>query len=337
MGKSAAFRRKGRATILDVGRAAGVSDATVSRALNKPETVSEKTRKRVDAAIIETGYVPNPLAKAMVSGRTFTVGALVPTLDHAIFSKFLNALEAELSQANFSLVVAVTDGDSVAEVEKARKLLAMGVEGLVVSGMTHNEALVGECRRFAIPLVATSYFQPSADIPTIGYDNEVAAQMAASHLIALGHRDIAVIHGPIADNDRTRSRLKGLQHVMQAQPVSFHYIETTLDYVGGASAVARWDNAATAILCLSDVLAMGAMSRLQENGIKVPEDLSIMGFDDMGPSAFLSPPLTSVQLPIAQMGQNTGRAICDYLQSGDPISPQELKPEIVVRRSTGPI
>lgn len=335
MGRQAAFRRKGRATILDVGRAAGVSDATVSRALNKPETVSEKTRKRVDAAVIETGYVPNPLAKAMVSGRTFTVGALVPTLDHAIFSKFLNALEAELSLANFSLVVAVTDGDSAAEVEKARKLLAMGVEGLVVSGMTHNETLVSECARFAIPLVATSYYQPSAAIPTIGYDNEIAAQLAVNHLIELGHRKIAVIHGPIVDNDRTRSRLKGLQSIAQTQPVSFHFFETTLDYAGGAAAVTDWDSSATAVLCLSDVLAMGAMSRLQENGIRVPDDLSIMGFDDMGPSAFLSPPLTSVKLPIEQMGQNTGRAICDYLQSGDPIVPQELKPEIVVRRSTG--
>ena len=110
------FRRKGRATIIDVARVAGVSDATVSRALNKPETVSETTRQRIDDAVIETGYVPNPLAKAMVSGRTFTVGALVPTLDHAIFSKFLNALEAELSTNGYSLVVAVTEGDPVQEV-----------------------------------------------------------------------------------------------------------------------------------------------------------------------------------------------------------------------------
>lgn len=335
MNEPAAFRRKGRATILDVARVAGVSDATVSRALNKPETVSARTRDRVQAAIKDTGYVPNPLAKAMVSGRTFTVGALVPTLNHAIFSKFLNALEDTLSQSGFSLVVAVTEGDGAVEVEKARKLLAMGIEGLVVSGMTHNAGLVDECKRFAIPLVATSYYQPSAAIPTIGYDNEVAAKLAATHLAGLGHETVAVWHGPVADNDRTRSRLKGLKEVAEDTGLTFHFTETSLDYAGGAAA--QIDPSATALLCLSDVLAMGAMFTLQGQGVRVPDDLSVMGFDDMEPSAFLSPPLTTVRLPIADMGHTTGQAICDYLQAGQPIAPRELSADLVIRQSTGPV
>jgi LacI family transcriptional regulator len=325
-------RRKGRATIIDVGRVAGVSDATVSRALNNPETVSKATRQRIDDAIIQTGYVPNPLAKAMVSGRTYTVGALVPTLDHAIFSKFLNTLEGELSTNGYSLVVAVTDGDPVREVEKAKKLLAMGVEGLVVSGLSHNAELVDQAHRFKIPLVATSYFEADSLLPTIGYDNEKAAQMAADHLISLGHHTIAVLHGPIQNNDRTRSRLKGLKEIQS--PVSFEFIGTTLDYAGGSKAALKISNAASAVLCLSDILAMGVLFKLQDQGVRVPGDISLMGFDDMAPSEFLSPALTTLKLPIAQMGQATAVAICHYLKSGSAILSHELIPEIVIRRST---
>ncbi len=326
------FRRKGRATIIDVGRVAGVSDATVSRALNKPDTVSEATRQRIDAAIIETGYVPNPVAKAMVSGRTYTVGALVPTLDHAIFSKFLNALEAELSTNGYGLVVAVTKGDPLREVEKAKKLLSMGVEGLIVSGLSHNEELVAQARRSTIPLVATSYFQPDSHIPAVGYDNETAAVLAAEHLIALGHEKIAVVHGPIRDNDRTRSRVRALKAL--PQPVTFFYHESSLDYAGGREAVENLPPEVTAILCLSDVLAMGALFKLQDLGVKVPDQLSVMGFDNMAASEFTSPTLTTIKLPITEMGTRTARAICEHLNTGTPIESEELQSTVVVRQST---
>lgn len=326
------FRRKGRATIIDVGRVAGVSDATVSRALNKPDTVSKAARQRIDEAIIETGYVPNTLARAMVSGRAFTVGALVPTLDHSIFSKFLNTLEDELSKSGYSLVVAVTGGDPVREVEKAKKLLAMGVEGLVVSGLSHNAELVDQAQRFKIPLVATSYFETDSLLPTIGYDNEKAAQMAANHLISLGHHTIAVLHGPIQNNDRTRSRLRGLKKIKSR--VLFEFIETTLDYSGGSEAVLKISDGASAVLCLSDILAMGALFKFQDQGVRVPNDISLMGFDDMAPSEFLSPALTTLKLPISQMGRATAFAICHYLETSSAIISQELIPEIIVRRST---
>ncbi|WP_341367366.1 LacI family DNA-binding transcriptional regulator [Yoonia sp. BS5-3] len=335
MSQRSEFRRKGRATIIDVGRVAGVSDATVSRALNTPEKVSKATRQRVEHAIAETGYVPNPLAKAMVSGRTFTVGALVPTLDHAIFSRFLNALETELSHQSYNLVVAVTDGDNAVEVKKAEKLLSMGVEGLIVTGLSHNAELLARAQRAQVPLVATSYFEPTAALPTIGYDNERAAVLACDHLVALGHRNIAVIHGPVATNDRTRSRVDALR----AMPpdIKLQFIETSLDYRGGGNAVTSWDPAVTAILCLSDVLAMGALFKLQAMGKQVPADVSLMGFDDMDVSAFLTPPLTTLHLPIAQMGRDAAQAVCRYLEEGTPIQSVELTARVAVRGSTAPL
>ena len=120
-------------------------------------------------------YLGHALAKAMVSGRSQTIGALIPTLDHAIFSKFLHTLESELSAQGFNLVVAVTNGNRDYEVSKAKKMLAMGVEGLIVSGLSHNDELTSEARRYGVPLVLTSYYQPDHAFPTIGYDNAKAS------------------------------------------------------------------------------------------------------------------------------------------------------------------
>lgn len=335
MTKASTFDRKGRATIVDVGRVAGVSDATVSRALNKPETVSAKTRARIEAAIAETGYVPNPLAKAMVSGRTYTIGALVPTLNHSIFSKFLHALESDLSDQGYNLVVAVTDADRDREVEKAKKLLAMGVEGLIVSGLSHNADLLREAARFAVPLIATSYYEPSAPLPTIGYDNKIVATQALAHLTALGHRRIAVAHGPVAGNDRTRSRIDALADPGEGASLTFY--ETTLDYAGGAAVVDRLEGPYSALLCLSDVLAVGALFQLRSLGKRVPEDISLMGFDDLDASQFTVPPLSTVRLPIQDMGRVTARAVCDFLDSGSPIAPRLLEAQVIARASTGAV
>jgi len=257
---------------------AGVSDATVSRAINKPDTVSGATRERILQAIIETGYIPNRAAKAMASGRTHTVGALIPTLDHAIFAKFLNALEAELSTQGYGLIVAVTEGNPNIEIQKAEKLISMGVEGLVVSGLAHNDKLLNYTSRANTPIVATSYFEPTSNIPTVGYDNERAAKRAAQHLMSLGHQNIAVAHGPISNNDRTRSRIRALSAI--GGNVRFRFIETTLDHVGGSAAAERLAPHDTALLCLSDVLAVGALHRLTTLNFSIPDDLSVMGFDN---------------------------------------------------------
>lgn len=325
------FRRKKRATIIDVGHAAGVSDATVSRALNRPETVSEATRQKVQQAIVATGYVPNALAKAMVSGRSQTIGALIPTLDHAIFSKFLHTLESELSAQGFNLVVAVTNGNRDYEVSKAKKMLAMGVEGLIVSGLSHNDELTSEARRYGVPLVLTSYYQPDHAFPTIGYDNAKASALALDHLVAHGHCKIAVVHGPLIGNDRTRSRIAGLQEHPAA--AGLNLIETDLSYAGGAAAIDRLTPGETAVLCLSDVLAMGALFVCQSRGIAVPQDLSIMGFDDLDPSKFVTPSLTTLSLPIAQMGQHTAAAMADHLMTGRPIRSIELPVKLQARAS----
>ncbi|MXX87958.1 MAG: LacI family transcriptional regulator [Boseongicola sp. SB0677_bin_26] len=316
---------KRKSTLRDVARMAEVSTATVSRVLNGNALVSEGTRAKVQAAIDALHFVPSAAARAINSGRTHVVGALVPTLDHAIFSRFLDALEEELAGSGLSLVVATTKEDPDREAERARALVDIGVEGLIVSGVTRSADLDAFIEKRELPVVATSYFDPSYHLPTVGYDNERAARSALGLLLEGGHRDIAIYHGPSAGNDRTRARLKAFK---KHPRVAFRFCEMPLD-VSAASDAARRDFAepccrTTAVLALSDVLAQGALFGLQALGISVPREVSVVGIDDLPSSAATTPALTTVRLPVREMGRRAAIALAKWVEDGIRPAPERL-------------
>ena len=324
----------GRITLRDVAREAGVSIATASRVLNGSPSVAPATRGDVLAVIKRLEFAPDPLARALNAGGTNTVGTIIPTINHAIFAAFLEALEAEFGSNGFSLVIATTSDDPEVEFARARSLLEMGARALIVSGLEHDPGLAGLAKRFGAPVVATSLHDPSATFPTIGYDNEELARQAVRYLLDLGHTDIALMHGPVWGNDRTRLRVRGAESVGSA--CNLRKIETELSVRGGAGAaqqVLSQNPLPTALLCLSDVLAIGAMFEFQRNGLKLPEEMSVMGFDDISWSGHTHPRLTCMSLPVAEMGQQTARAICDHLQNGTPIRSCRLAGEIRIRAS----
>lgn len=315
---------KRRVTLRDVAQMAEVSTATVSRVLNGNALVSEGTRAKVQAAIDALHFVPSAAARAINSGRTHVVGALVPTLDHAIFSRFLDALEEELAGSGLSLVVATTKDDPEREAGRARALVDIGVEGLIVSGVTRSADLDAFIVKRELPVVATSYFDPSYHLPTVGYDNESAARSALGLLLEGGHQDIAIYHGPSAGNDRTRARLKAFK---KDPRVAFRFCEMPLD-VSAASDAARRDFAepcrTTAILALSDVLAQGALFGLQALGISVPREVSVVGIDDLPSSAATTPALTTVRLPVREMGRRAAIALAKWVEDGMRPAPERL-------------
>lgn len=320
--------------VRDVARHAGVSVATVSRVLNSPERVSEDKRAKVEATIEALQFVRSSSARAINSGRTHLVGALVPTLDHAIFARFIASIEEELDGHALSLVVATTGYDQDTELNKAQRLLNMGVEGLIVSGVTRAEAFSALIKRYQVHVIATSYFKPNYEFPTIGYDNTRAAHKAWAHLVECGHEHIAVLTSPLRESDRSRARVEGLKEV-SAKPLNL--FEAELDYASAGAAtleIQRQMPQATAILCLSDVLAQGALLQLAKSGFKVPEDMAVMGIDDLPSSASFDPPLTSVHLPVGQMGRAAGAAMATWIETGHPPVPIEFDPQICVRQST---
>ena len=328
-----------RITIQEVARLAGVSTATVSRVLSRPEVVSNQTREQVMTAITQLDYQPDAAARALASGRTHTVGCVIPTLDHAIFARSTQAMQTTLAQAGYQLLVASHEYDPVTEFELVRALQQRGVDALVLVGTDHAPRLWKALSAWRKPTLLTWSCDPR--LPSLGFDNEGAAQMAASHLLELGHRYIGVISGLTAHNDRARSRIDGVRKSLtqagMSLPANF-ITEQAFSLEGGRLGLRqlmRLRHKPTAIFCGNDLLAVGAMLEAERMGLDVPSDLSICGIDNLEISEAINPGLTTVSLPT----QDLGRIAAQYMLSaisGEVIAAKSLLPfELVVRGSTG--
>ena len=328
-----------RITIEEVARLAGVSTATVSRVLSRPEVVRNQTREQVIAAIAKLDYQPDAAARALASGRTHTVGCVIPTLDHAIFARSTQAMQTTLAQAGYQLLVASHEYDPSTEFELVRALQQRGVDALVLVGTDHAPRLWKALSAWRKPTLLTWSCDPR--LPSLGFDNEGAAQMATSHLLELGHRYIGVISGFTAHNDRAHSRIAGVRKSLTqaglSLPANF-VTEQAFNLEGGRLGLRqlmRLRRKPTAIFCGNDLLAVGAMLEAERMGLNVPVDLSICGIDNLEISEAINPGLTTVSLPT----QDLGRIAAQYMLSaisGEIIAAKSLLPfELVVRGSTG--
>ncbi|TCL01192.1 LacI family transcriptional regulator [Shimia isoporae] len=328
-------RDKKRANLRDVARAAEVSVATVSRVLNTPDVVQKKTREKVEKVIAELGFHPSAAARAINSGRTKIIGALIPTLDSDIFAITIDAIESRLGDFGFSLVVATTGEDPDVEAARARELLDIGVEGLFFPGIHHSQELYDLLDRTKVPTIAISYFDATFAYPTIGYDNREAARLALDHLLDLGHRRIAVVHGPKDHNDRTRARVTGAS--TQRSGTELAFFETDLSVAGGAKAARDAMKQPTefdAYLCTSDTQAFGAIFELQRAGIQVPNDVSVMGLHDLPSAQYVNPSLSTIELPVREMGTLAAESLARWVEKDVRPAPVCLPSQLRARAST---
>ncbi|MEM8730698.1 MAG: LacI family DNA-binding transcriptional regulator [Pseudomonadota bacterium] len=319
----------------DVAARAGVSVATASRVLNAPDKVAQDTRRRVESAISELRFIPSAAARAINRGRSGLVAALLPTLDNAIYARVVNGVETRLAARQMSLTVAQTGDDLQTELTRAEQMVDIGVEALIVVGVTHDPGLLDLMDRAQIPVVAISYFDETCVLPTIGYDNWAAAETAARHLSALGHHKIAVLHGPVETNDRMRRRKAALEAMSGTLDLSF--FEVPLSPEGGHMGIAALmerSQRPSAVLCFSDVIAHGAMSRLQILGISVPDQMSVIGMEDLPGSKFTHPTLTSVRLSVEEMGEQAAEAVLTWLTEDVRPAPIRLPIDLISREST---
>ncbi|WP_432256884.1 LacI family DNA-binding transcriptional regulator [Limimaricola sp. AA108-03] len=325
--------------IRDVAKESGLSIATVSRVMNGYKGVREATREKVLRACERLDYVPNSAARALSTSRTRTVAAIIPTIENSVYAKFVAAIEQTLSEQGYTLLLAVSHGSEAEEIEAARKLLAMGADAFILSGAAHDRALLDMLARRKVPHVFTSIWAgPEGPVPCIGYDNHEIARSAVGYLAERGHRHLGVIHGPLADNDRAVARKAGVV-AMRAQGLELCFEETELSVAGGKSATARLldrDPDLTALLCFSDVLALGAYFALAERGRRVPDDMAVMGFDNLDWTSETVPPLTTIDLPAGMMGREVAGQIVEHLEHRTPLAPVLLPSRIVERGSVGP-
>ena len=339
-------------TLHDVARAAGVSTATVSRAFNRPDAVRETLRQRVQSAAAELRYIPNDAARALVSNRSRVIGAIVPTIDNAIFAQGIAAIQARLERAGYGLLLAACDYDLDRELAQARTMVGRGVEALVLVGAAHRPGMRELLHRHAIPYVCQGAFAPAQEPACVGFDNRRAAYVATRYLLLLGHRRIGMIAGVQRDNDRAAARVAGVHDALVEAGLTGAAADTT-----AGSSTARWlaessysfdaariatrhmldaEVPVTALVCGNDILAFGALRECQARGIDVPGQVSIVGFDDLALARLATPALTSVRIPTAQMGEAAADFLLASLAGGTPQA-VEVPFKLVLRASTGPV
>jgi LacI family repressor for deo operon, udp, cdd, tsx, nupC, and nupG len=333
------------ARIQDVARLADVSTATVSRALATPERVSPEARARVLEAIAKTGYVPNPAARTLRSQKTYMVLVVLPDLSNTFFSKILRGIEGTLFEAGYGMIISDLDGSPAKEAHFAAFTAAGRVDGaILLNGHLFGQSRDGEGQpaRITIPLVALCEAIPGADIPQIEIDNRAAASRMTQHLASLGHSGIAYVSGP-ANNVLERERFQGFKEGLQAAGLPYDpALVIPGDYTieAGVAAGERLVAQATrptAVFCTSDEMAIGLMRTLLSAGLRVPEDISVAGFDDIEFAAVAEPALTTIHQPRRELGQAAATALIDLLQGRTTPKRIRLETELVVRDSVAPL
>ena len=329
-------------TLEDVASRAGVSTATVSRCLNSPEKVVEQTRNKVMSAVDELGYTPNFGGRALASRKTNTAGAVIPTMDNAIFASALQAFQKKLSAAGMTLLVASSDYNPAQELDQIRNLVERGADGLLLIGQERPTASYEYLNKRRIPFVVAWTCRTDQSFCYVGFDNRLAAMRMAERVIETGHRDIAMISGVTRGNDRAAERVEGVRDALTMAGIdltAFRLIEVhySMDAAGRAlDQLLSPSPPPTAVICGNDVLAAGAVLRAKELGLRVPEDISIVGFDDIELASVIEPKLTTVHVPHRRMGAAAAECLLEMQVKQHTVPGREFTTEIVERESLGP-
>ncbi len=339
--------------LADIAARAGVSTATVSRALNEPDKVSPDLRQRVLDTVDELNWVPHAAAKALASHRTRTIGVIMAgSLGHENMAHELEALQKHLAAAGYSVLLAFSELDDEQELAQTRVLLERGVDALVLHSESHHEKLWRLLEVQKTPVVFTRTATGLPGYTTVGYDMYAAFAQLAQHLLDLEHEQFGMMllttpqqeQQQIPEPDlRVKPALAGVSDKLASRGLSIRteHITSTWFSVDKGLECCRQIMAATprptALICMNDYMAIGAMLECQAMGLHVPNDISIVGFDDIEWAALCKPPLTTVRAPDAAMGQATAECILDAV-AGVTAAPtrHELEVELVLRASTGP-
>ncbi|MEP0963072.1 MAG: LacI family DNA-binding transcriptional regulator [Roseobacter sp.] len=326
-------------TLEDVARLAGVSTASISRVLNEPGKVAEKTRQRIEEAIDTLGYTPNFGGRALASSRTNTVGAIVPSIANAMFSSSLQAFQEALAEEGVTLLVATTGFDPVQELQQIKSLIGQGADGLLLIGNERPETTWEFIDKRRVPNVVTWIDSARKGHLCVGFDNEKAAHDATRRAMDLGHRRIAVITGIIQGNDRARARFKGIvdavsQYGNGARITRVVEVPYLLDEGGAAlDQIMQQEETPTVVMCGNDALAAGAMVKARELGLSLPQDLSFVGFDDIGLARVVFPPLSTVRVPQVKLGRASAKLLLDVIAGKSDLHSMSFETEFIQRSS----
>ncbi|TCL75740.1 LacI family DNA-binding transcriptional regulator [Rhizobium sp. BK251] len=333
-----------RATSLkDVATAAGVSVTTVSRLLNGSLELPVETKQRIETAIQKLNYEPNPHARRLSRGRSDTIGLVVPDIANPFFATLVSAVEGEADRRGLALSLYATLNRTGREIAYLRLLDRNHVDGLVFVTNHPDDGELASLINQTGKVIVVDEDVPGASVPKLFCDNELGGYLAGKHLAEHGHRRVLYIGGP-QEMISTRRRFHGLQKAMTERATGkvelFRYEGDYTAEFGRAAAKRFLDEGmpATAIFASSDEIAIGLIEVLRAQGVSIPEGVSVVGFDDVGPLHLFSPPLTAIRQPVRAIGQ---RALALLLETNwqqpEATHAEELLPvEIVVRSSVAP-
>ena len=330
-----------RVRIADVAKAAGVSNATVSFAFNKPQEISEATVKRVMAVAHRLGYTPHPTARSLSTKRSGSIGFLIPQSVEVVFanpfvSDLIRGVGEICEQHDLTmLLVPPLNGSLESAIGRA------AVDGFISLGLNTGDRSLDTLRRLGLPCILVDA-DPQPGIATINIDDFGGAAAAAAHLLELGHRRIAVV-GLGEPRDRGESgigarRLAGYRQTIRAAGgAPPRVVPAGVTFASGQAAFRqlwRAKHHPTAVLAMSDMAAIGLMATAREHGVLLPEELSVVGYDDIPMASWVTPTLTTVRQPIAEKGRQAARLLVAQLGGKHVRSPQPLATELVIREST---
>lgn len=335
-------RHSRKVLLKDVAAGAQVSVTTASRALSQPQKVRPETLARIQASAQRLGYLANGAARALRSRRTRLIGAVLPTLDYAIYSAQIEALQRTLNHSGYSLLVTSSGYARQAEFEQARTLVERGVEGLVLIGDVHHPALITMLTENGIPFVNTYVYHAGGGDACVGFDNVAVVGKVVRHLVDLGHTRIAMVAGITHDNDRASGRVVGVRSALASYGLGLapdYLIEKPYTVAAGREALRALmalPLPPTAVFCASDVLAFGVLVECARQGVSVPQSLSVVGFDNLEFCAHFPPGMTTIGVPARQMGEGAARYLIARLAGESGNACVELEAALILRGTTAP-
>ena len=338
-------RASSAVTLRDVARVAGVHPATVSRALNEETRmlVNEETARRVLKAAEELDYRPNPIARGLKTNRSYTIGVLIPDLTNPLFPPILRGIEDGLETASYTPLVANTDNDPERELLDSQTMRARQVDGIVAATARRDHRLHDALLEAGIELVLVNRRQAELPVSSATADDRMGMRLAVEHLISLGHERIAHIAGPL-DYSTGLDRHEGFHETMRAaglepDPELVCVAEAFTEAEGARLCAQLVDRGRdfTAVAAANDLLALGCYDVFADHGLRCPQEISVVGFNDMPFADRFHPPLTTIHIPHYEIGAAAAELMLERLQDPDA-EPREvrLEPSLVVRGSTAP-
>jgi LacI family transcriptional regulator len=332
-------------TLRDVARVAGVHPATVSRALNEETRalVNEQTAQRVLKAAAKLGYQPNPIARGLKTNRSYTIGVLVPDLTNPLFPPILRGIEDRLAADGYTALIANTDNDEERELLDMQTMRARQVDGIIAATARRDHRLHDALLEAGIELVLVNRRQRELPASSATADDRKGMRLSVEHLLSLGHTRIAHLAGPL-DYSTGLDRYDSFHETMRAagiepDPELVLVAEAFTEAEGSrlcAQLVAEGRDF-TAVAAANDLIALGCLDVFAEHGVRCPDDVSVVGFNDMPFAARFQPPLTTIRIPHYEIGKAAAQLMLERLQDGDSTREVRLEPHLVVRDSTASV